>query len=1276
MTSLELNIHCLLKCSHKTSRRTPAELCSAPGQTNTTQRRNTAAAPDIAKDSSPKPTATHLHATPATKHRRAPHYLPPGPTSSTTQVTHNSRRSPLQDPETTRTAPNNDQGRNYTNTDSDLRRKWRGKDPAPTWSHISLFNAWVLISTATMCVYTQHTLPTEIPSSIPTQSPHSPQQSYILPRYDLHSLTHYTTLLHTPAHKYSPPSRAHSAPSNNRRSLRSHSPTHHISNITQVRKMRAPYQYPRTHNAPENTHNTQCINLPQKRPCRRPLPPHTARSQIPNRTPHPNPTKSHPAAHLSLKTNHTAKSQIPNRTPHPNPTKSHLAAHLSLKTNQPPPTIETTQNQSYPNHTLLTPSKPPPTTSHPNNNDCHKYSYTPQLSYTMHPVPPPAKTNTSPLFTVRQYTHSQIHQELFPKTDGRIHKSTLSETARSTHRHSDPRIPTQITDSHTTHHLVTSLSDPSNRQSTLQKLTTLLTKANRRPQIQHSTNAAPTDISQHRTNADQQRIPHQLLQIPLLHSPILTHSITLSSHSIQTAMAPISDSHTAAQHTRNSTGQMQDGRTKARGTTGSNGAGISHRSHSKAAHQHAGRGGGEEAAASPTGVGTRSRSTGRRRALISDYSDEEDQERTNPTPSQPMVIKEKATPSHDYDIEMQLANVSPEHGGSSLQLSSSHNEYIAVPNQAAISTTRLDITNLADATPTTSHKSPRKVATTDTQSAKRRRNETGRHTTSLGASQPQHEKTKEAIPSIDIVAHMWLGFPIHEAIAIQRGNDIIREHRTPEDFTRIGTPTKEVIEFMTLRRAFPHVPQTCYPHERPDAVPGNHLHFTQLPRLEKVDSTTGLSEGFHVTIRFDFGYKGMSRQDARRGCMERLRQMEIPLGTTYSNPIDIGLNAVTKNWAGFIKIHLQHPQRDGIALLQGHRAFVLEMEDGERTIGKVEKGFELMSKARNLRLYIKGETLRHTHASQVFEEIVRESYYTGRQHEFMGLTKPKFDKNFAFLTLTTEEARDLVINEGLTFNHEKLQVDVTRDRGAGNPSELRISTTLVANNLPQRESQASITKAIKQAFGADNIVGVSFGNNPHSDKQSGWCHVQCLNAAVYTEWLHRSTFILGRRIDFIPHHGSIDGAEPNNTAIRLAQAPAREAIAEKIQAMSNASNSNPTLTEKHLAKTMKELEDKLDEKFGTLTTTINAHTDRRHEGTTATITHHTNNLQALFGTIAHELQQSNLRMQGLVNGLSTATLPPLPHGYNTTAPPLPLQAPPGFHTNPSTLHQGHSSFNE
>ena len=284
----------------------------------------------------------------------------------------------------------------------------------------------------------------------------------------------------------------------------------------------------------------------------------------------------------------------------------------------------------------------------------------------------------------------------------------------------------------------------------------------------------------------------------------------------------------------------------------------------------------------------------------------------------------------------------------------------------------------------------------------------------------------------------------------------------------------------------------------------------------------------------------------------------------------------------------------------------------------------------------------------------------------MGLTKLEVDKIYAFLILTTEEARDNMLKDGIAFNQEKLQVSITRYRGTSNPSELCISTTLVANNIPQRKTQTTISKVIKQTFGADNIFDISFGNNNHTDKQAYWCHIQCLNAAVYMEWLHKSAYILGRRIDFIPHRGSIDSTDPNKTAIRLVQVLMREAIVDKIQAMNNATNSNMAFTEKYLTKTMKEFEDELDQKFGMPTTTNNNHMDLRFEASTATITHHTANLQAIFGTIVHKFQQSNLRMQGIINGLSAAAPetfqrtvpPPLPQGHNVTAPPLPQQVPP------------------
>ena len=204
---------------------------------------------------------------------------------------------------------------------------------------------------------------------------------------------------------------------------------------------------------------------------------------------------------------------------------------------------------------------------------------------------------------------------------------------------------------------------------------------------------------------------------------------------------------------------------------------------------------------------TSSKQSGRRRVLIQHYSDKEEEEEEETTilpPNQQMVFKAQATHFHDLDVDMQLTDVTPEHGGSSLQLSTSLDEYVAGPNQAVTSLSRLDITNLADATPPPN---TRKEPTSDTQSAKQRRSEAGRHTTHTGMSIPSSIKSKENVPSIDIVSYMWLGFSIHEAIAIQKGENIICENRTSEEFTHLGIPHSEVIELQTLRRAFPRVPQ-------------------------------------------------------------------------------------------------------------------------------------------------------------------------------------------------------------------------------------------------------------------------------------------------------------------------------------------------------------------------------------------------------------------------------------------------------------------------------------
>ena len=253
-----------------------------------------------------------------------------------------------------------------------------------------------------------------------------------------------------------------------------------------------------------------------------------------------------------------------------------------------------------------------------------------------------------------------------------------------------------------------------------------------------------------------------------------------------------------------------------------------------------------------------------------------------------------------------------------------------------------------------------------------------------------------------------------------------------------------------------------------------------------------------------------------------------------------------------------------------------------------------------------------------------------------------------------------------------------------NPSELRISTTLVANNLPQRESQSTITKSLKKFIGEDNVTGVTFGyqHKLEDERRAGWCHIQCLNAAVYTEWIHKSVYIFGRRVDFVPHKGSIDGSAPNPTAIRLAHAPVREVIAQKAQAMTNHAAATPLVSEKLFNKAMQDLVETMDVKLNTITNHINHNTDTRIEASTETLKSHAANIHNIMSAMATEFQQSNHRIHNIMQTIAAtlpdpplpARLPHMPHNSADDSHAHQL-APPGFNTNhyrnsPSSYHKG------
>lgn len=121
--------------------------------------------------------------------------------------------------------------------------------------------------------------------------------------------------------------------------------------------------------------------------------------------------------------------------------------------------------------------------------------------------------------------------------------------------------------------------------------------------------------------------------------------------------------------------------------------------------------------------------------------------------------------------------------------------------------------------------------------------------------------------------------------------------------------------------------------------------------------------------------------------------MNIFLGMDYSNPFNIGLNPITKNWVGFLKLYFTHPLKNGLSLLRGEHVFVMELEGRKWVIGKFEKGFELVTNVRNLQLHIKGDTIHDHIAHNLFHILVHGSYYKGQQFKFLTLTKLEVSKD-------------------------------------------------------------------------------------------------------------------------------------------------------------------------------------------------------------------------------------------------------------------------------------------
>jgi hypothetical protein len=81
----------------------------------------------------------------------------------------------------------------------------------------------------------------------------------------------------------------------------------------------------------------------------------------------------------------------------------------------------------------------------------------------------------------------------------------------------------------------------------------------------------------------------------------------------------------------------------------------------------------------------------------------------------------------------------------------------------------------------------------------------------------------------------------------------------------------------------------------------------------------------------------MKKDDVQEVARARFEAMEIPLATRFKEPISALINCYTKTWLGFLKADLQILEKDAIALLKGECVFILQLQNSENVVGKVEK---------------------------------------------------------------------------------------------------------------------------------------------------------------------------------------------------------------------------------------------------------------------------------------------------------------------------------------------------
>jgi hypothetical protein len=407
----------------------------------------------------------------------------------------------------------------------------------------------------------------------------------------------------------------------------------------------------------------------------------------------------------------------------------------------------------------------------------------------------------------------------------------------------------------------------------------------------------------------------------------------------------------------------------------------------------------------------------------------------------------------------------------------------------------------------------------------------------------------------------WLGFDTMEKKAL---SDKIPECFTPEPISKLmkkGFSEMEAEELLDAVHSYPHVPQILYPIARPDGLDGQHYNLTQLPFDIATDPETGLSLDYQVAIHFNRPTKQFTHGEILGMTQERLREMKIPLGAKIAEPITIlCVNGSARHWSGTIKLHLRHPDIDGINMLSGVRPFILKLDNDTPTLGKVCKGYNAVARNNLLSVKIASPSLANVEGHELHLEVLIDGFKRKHDYEITNVQK-NFADTWAWLLAPTPQQVEKLVKYYVPFRNELIHTIVKKgEKLSTSQLAKKNCLMLILHNLQLTKNADETLHKIKELMGDKNVTSHYF-SKLKGKLHTGSVNIECLNPTVYHQYVNKTFKIFDQHVSFTPHPRSLAGSMPpsKEEKEKLGFCDINTAMANTLAAIQNAPASKDAL---------------------------------------------------------------------------------------------------------------------